>query len=430
MSFELRRTLLPGILLACGVHTVAQEQTPPAQPTTTFVVNVTRVLIPVVVRDKQGNAVPDLKQEDFKVFNSGKPQEISRFSVEKREPPATVVATAKESSSTAAAEAKPASSAPVRFIVFLFDDLHLSADDLVHAKKASTKMLGDALGDSDMAAVVSISGRTNSGVTRDKAKLAAAITSIEPRGLYKTEGSECPNIGYYQADLIVNKHNDTATASAIQQVFDCDPGLDKQRDINVAERLANSAAMRVVTLGQQDVQITNGTIAEIVKRMGGLPGQRILIFVSSGFLSIDQQSLTTESRIIDLAAQSDVTISALDARGLYTSEISASEHSPSLGGQSMQLHAGYRRTSMESSENAMSSLADGTGGTYFHNSNDLNAGFKSLTEAPEYLYLLEISLNNVKPDGAFHPLKVTVNRPDTSVEARRGYFMPKPEKKK
>ena len=70
---------------------------------------------------------------------------------------------------------------------------------------------------------------------------------------------------------------------------------------------------------------------------------------------------------------------------------------------------------MESSENAMSSLADGTGGTYFHNSNDLNAGFKSLTEAPEYLYLLEISLNDVKPDGAFHSLKVKVSRPDTSV---------------
>jgi VWFA-related protein len=96
----------------------------------------------------------------------------------------------------------------------------------------------------------------------------------------------------------------------------------------------------------------------------------------------------------------------------------------------MQLHSGYRRVSMESSENAMSSLANGTGGTYFHNSNDLNAGFKSLTEAPECLYLLEISLNDLKPDGAFHTLKVKVDRPDTSVEARHGYFMPKPEKKK
>jgi VWFA-related protein len=412
---------------------IAQEPTGSQQPTTTFVVNVTRVLVPVVVRDKQGQAVPDLKQEDFQVFNNGKPQAISRFTVEKREPPARVAENAKENSKespTAPVIAQSSSVAPVRFIVFLFDDLHLSADDLAHAKKASTNMLVGALGDSDMAAVVSISGRTNSGVTRDRAKLEAAISSLEPRSLYKSEGGECPSIGYYQADLIVNKHNDTATASAIQQVFDCDPGLDKQRDINVAERLANSAAMRIVTLGQQDVQITNATITEIVRRMAGLPGQRTLIFVSSGFLSIDQQSLTAESRIIDLAAQSDITISSLDPRGLYTTEIGASERSPSLGGQSLQLNSGYRRTSMESSENAMSSLANGTGGTYFHNSNDLNAGFKSLTEVPEYLYLLEISLNNVKPDGAYHPLKVKVDRADITVEARRGYFMPKPEKKK
>ena len=421
----MRRTLLSGVLFAGCLNVVAQE--PPTSPTTTFVVNVTRVLIPVVVRDKEGHAVPNLKQEDFLVFNGGKPQEISRFTMEKRALPAVVAA---KGSPAAPDTPKLASSAPVRFVVFLFDDLHLSAEDLAHAKSASSKMLADALGDSDMAAVVSISGRTNSGVTRDKAKLDTAISSLQQQSLYTSSGSECPAIGYYQADLIVNKHNDSATASAIQQVFDCDPGLDKQRDINVAERLANSAAMRVVTLGQQDVQITNGTIIEIVKRMSGLPGQRILVFVSSGFLSIDQQSLTAESQIIDLAAQSDITISALDARGLYSSEISASEHSPSLGGQSLQLHTGYRRTSMESSENAMSSLADGTGGTYFHNSNDLNAGFKSLTEAPEYLYLLEISLNNVKPDGAFHPLKVKVNRPDISVEARRGYFMPKPAKKK
>jgi VWFA-related protein len=424
-----RISFLTGLLLTCCMVSVAQEPSGPQQTIPTFVVNVNRVLVPVVVRDKQGHAVPDLKQEDFQVFNNGKAQAISRFTVEKREPPPSVV----ENSKTvrmAPTLAQPSPVAPVRFIVFLFDDLHLSADDLAHAKKASTGMLSGALGDTDMAAVVSISGRTNSGVTRDKAKLADAISSLEPRSLYKSEGDECPNIGYYQADLIVNKHNDAATASATQQVFDCDPGLDKQRDINVAERLANSAAMRVVTLGQQDVQITNATITEIVRRMARLPGQRTLILVSSGFLSVDQQSLTAESRIIDLAAQSDITISALDPRGLYTTEIGATERSPSLGGQSMQLNSGYRRSSMESSENAMSSLANGTGGTYFHNSNDLNAGFKSLTEVPEYLYLLEISLNDVKPDGAYHSLKVKVNRADTTVEARRGYYMPKPEKNK
>jgi hypothetical protein len=61
--------------------------------------------------------------------------------------------------------------------------------------------------------------------------------------------------------------------------------------------------------------------------------------------------------------------------------------------QTSQLKFQYRRGSMSLSEDVMAELADGTGGTYFHNSNDLEGGFERLTAAPECLYLLEFSLN-------------------------------------
>ena len=47
--------------------------------------------------------------------------------------------------------------------------------------------------------------------------------------------------------------------------------------------------------------------------MAKLPGQRTLVLVSPGFLSMAQQALSWESEIMDLAAQSGVTINALDA---------------------------------------------------------------------------------------------------------------------
>ena len=78
----------------------------------------------------------------------------------------------------------------------------------------------------------------------------------------------------------------------------------------------------------------------------------------------------------------------------------------------------------------MSELANGTGGTFFHNSNDLGAGFKTVTEAPEVVYVLELSLDGVKPDGAYHRVKVKVDREGVQVQARQGYSAPKQEKNK
>ena len=49
----------------------------------TFKARVNLVMVPVVVRDKQGHAVGGLHQEDFQLFDKGKPQYIARFSVEK-----------------------------------------------------------------------------------------------------------------------------------------------------------------------------------------------------------------------------------------------------------------------------------------------------------------------------------------------------------
>ena len=99
-SYQLDRIIRFCCLLLTGcMFSVAQEPAGAPQPTTTFVVNVTRVFVPVVVRDKQGHVVPDLKQEDFQVFNNGKPQPITRFTVEKREPIVPIAEKGKDSPS-------------------------------------------------------------------------------------------------------------------------------------------------------------------------------------------------------------------------------------------------------------------------------------------------------------------------------------------
>jgi len=117
---------------------------------------------------------------------------------------------------------------------------------------------------------------------------------------------------------MLNKNDSAANQDALAQTLNCNPGINRETDLLVAQRLAEAAARRALDVGRHDVQTALATIAEIVGRMAALPGQRMLLLVSPGFLSIEPDSLAAESRIVDLAAQSNVTVSALDARGLYT----------------------------------------------------------------------------------------------------------------
>jgi VWFA-related protein len=199
----------------------------------------------------------------------------------------------------------------------------------------------------------------------------------------------------------------------------------------MAEQMVEAAAMRALDIGDQDVRVTLSGIGDVVYKMTALPGQRVLILISPGFLSMGQEAMTTKSRIMDMAAQANVTVNALDARGLYSTEIDASERGANtaydlISGSMSENH----RNSMSEDQSVMAELADGTGGSFFHNSNDLVSGFRSLTLAPEFLYLLEFSPKDVRQDGTYHSLNVKVARDGVRVRARRGYFAPKDKRKK
>jgi VWFA-related protein len=391
---------------------------------------VSEVLVPVVVRDAQGNAIGNLTQEDFQVFDRGKPRVLTGFTAVKRPTESSGNSSLPSApDSSAATHQPPSPTASQRFVILLFDDFNLSISDLAQVQQAISNVLDTSISPSDMVAVLSSSG-SNSSLTRDRAKLHKAISELRVKNLYRPAGHDCPNIDYYQSDLIINKNDGQALEAAVQDTFLC-ANLDPKEppQLALAIRIARETAQRAVALGEQDFHSNLAFIRLIVSKMAALPGQRILILVSPGFLTPTAGAMALKSDVLDMAARANVIISAIDARGLY---VAAPD--PSQGGagsrMSAQLQTQYLQDSVALSADVMAELADGTGGTFFHNNNNLEAGFTRLLRGPEALYLLSFSNADEKPNGSYHEIKVKVDRPGVSIQARRGYFAPKPDNEK
>ncbi len=415
-------------LLVCSAICLAQEVTPPEQAETTtrdeavtFRVRSNLVLVPVVVRDQKNNAVGDLKREDFQLFDRGKAQVITKFSMEKQ---ALKAATAKAKPSDALPGETPSANAiPERFTAFVFDDLHMKFEDLVPTRDAAGRRI-DALEPTARAGIYTTSGRVVQDFTDDRAKLRETLRRVQPwthTGLIK-----CPDVGYYQADLIINKEFEDAINAGIEEAFSC-LNLDRTQPGArlVALNATRVAARQVLTDEDQNGRLALGSVRTFVRRLAAMPGQRNLILVSPGFLTT---TITYElSEAIDQAVRSNVMINALDARGLYV-EIPGGDASKGGITPAMVLIAKtqYEHLTASLQSEPMAAMAEGTGGRFFQNSNDLDAGFKLLAALPEYRYVLGFSPDALKSDGSYHALKVTVKGVrGVTVRARRGYFAPK-----
>jgi hypothetical protein len=147
--------------------------------------------------------------------------------------------------------------------------------------------------------------------------------------------------------------------------------------------------------------------------------------VSPGFLTpFDLISETSD--VIERAIRANVIISALDARGLYASIPGGDASQRVSNTATVQYKAQYDIASATEEADVLGELADATGGNFFHNSNDLDGGFKRVATAPEYFYTLGFSPENLKLDGMYHKLKVTLkDGAKLSMQARRGYYAPR-----
>lgn len=391
-------------------------------------VRVNLVLVRVVVRDGAGKVVPGLKQDDFQVFDNGKRQKISAFNVETLETPASTaspqISHSEGPKDNAGAATVNASVMPRRFLALVFDDSHLKSAEAMAVRAAAQKLFA-SLTPTDRVAIYSTGGDVQQDFAGDAQTLRKTLAAIVPHPGRGEGQYECPNITYYQADLIVNKHDREAAIVA---------ALDATANHCPVNVIAN--AQRVLQEGDAVVMNSYQRMEDIVKTLTSMPGQRVLVYVSPGFVLTDA-AFQRDWEWIQQAVRAGVVVNTIDARGLFTADalpdMDAPPQQPLLAPPpnstvtDYQSEEGkYRMQAQFESGQVLAGIAASTGGRFFHNRNDLDVAMNQALEAPEVSYVLGFRPEQPAADGKFHSLKVKVaNRKKYDIEATNGYYSSK-----
>ena len=425
---------------------VAQQPSPEItteEKPTTFKLRVNLVQVYVVVRDAKGNAVPGLKKEDFRLLDQGKPQVITNFAVDS---PETRLQRVQAEAKVQSEQGTGVPSLPNHFIALLFDDTHMIDADLMYARNSTIQFL-DSLGPQDRVAFASTSGQFTQEFSEDKDALKRSLTSLSARPNLTDVLGQCPRVSYYLAHLVDTVNDQDAFQVVLEDTLQCAFGGDKT-SAQMAGSLAKSAIRQTVAMAQADNNSVFDHMQAVLRRLAGMPGERTMIFVSSGFSLTEDR--TRFSKLIDLATTNRIPIDTLDARGLYisgvgnisaggipnkpiTTTVSPTSVTGPLGSRTSagvnlagQQNANFRAQAQDELTLVLQEFADGTAGTFVQHTNDLAGGMQKMATPPEFSYVLAFSPQNPKPDGNFHKLKVELTgNQKYEINARRGYYAPK-----
>ncbi len=393
------------------------------------------VPVRVIVRDAKGHAVANLHKEDFQLFQDGKPQIISNFSIETPASAAhPVVPVIAAVAPNPGEPAPPAFLPPSRFVALLFDDTLLNQQDLMQARNAASKYLDTSVKPTDRVALFTVSGRNQIDFTDNIAKLHDKLNDLQVDMLSAgiSNPTDCPPMETLEADLIQNHHDqyaiDIATADALGCSISLTPtqnGAPSPGDVQKAQSLALNTASRVEEETSTQTENTLRRLREVIQRLSAMPGQRNLVMISPGFIYTTHEYEYSE--IIDRAIRETIFINTLDARGLYVPDIgpdisqSMVDPNPANAG----IRSQWKIDAQGLQDESLASFAEDSGGYAFHNNNDLAEGLREVAGAPEAYYFLAFAPMNFKYDGHYHSLKVTlIPKERLTVQARRGYYAP------
>jgi VWFA-related protein len=391
------------------------------------------VEVVVIVRDSKGQPVSNLKQSDFEIRDNSKRQSVGSFAMQGASPPPTALQpTPTQPSEVAASTGNMPPGAQRRFVALFFDDVHTEPGDFARVQKAAEQFVQESLRPEDRVAIFKASENNEVTFTNDQPKLLNAIDELRVHPAKNTSKvTQCPRITDYEAYLIVNELDSEALNMVTQRLQNCvcpPPSTGACPPPDALRTMANGFAEEAWQVHKDASQDLLVALDFTVRMLGTMPGRRVLMLSSSGFLAGDLDR--DVDRVIDNALRGGVVINSLSAKGLDAEtpggNLAEQRREGAVGVSARVAMYETRQSSAATlAENdAMTDFAESTGGKFFRNNNDFLRGFNELA-APEVAYVLTFSPHPLKHDGKFHNLKVEIRAAGHfSVYTRKGYFAP------
>jgi len=318
----------------------------------------------VAAHDSKGNAVTDLKQEDFQVFDNGKEQEIAEFSAERAASAQPVALGAPAGDNTQPADK------PGGYAVILLDYLNSGHDP----------------------------------ATRARGEIAQFLKDFDPQGrlaLYVLDDHGVRAVGDFGTDRdAMLKAMDSVTGAPSPCSDNGSVGADGPCESGLVEQLWIDREYKSL-----------GALDAFADRLSFLAGRKALVWVSTSTNVQAQLARANDAhatpyldaekeRVMEKLNNADVALYPIDACGLGTG--------------------------CQSHFEAMDDFAARTGGVATHGVNRLDIDMRRAVEDIQFSYSLAFYPSDEGARADFHKLKVEVKRPGVKVEYKQGYSLDSP----
>ena len=393
------------------------------------------ITLDVIVKDKKGKLVTDLRAEDFSVFEEDVAQKIEFFS-----PPVGGGDGASQQKGVDPAPPTASDNEPANIISLVLDGVTTDPANSKQAREGIIKYLRERITGADTVAVFGIANDLQllQPFTRDKAKLIAAVE----KGVSFPTSNKNLERGQL-ADGITETRDklDRLGGADAPQSSSAGAGAAADGSNRIEAMIANRALEQFTLLRSQlsvqQARPVMAALAAICSSQRGFKGKKTIVLFSQGFImpaTLDWQAQS----VVEFANQANVAIYIIDSAGLRPGSPLSTSPIPSaplasvsglasqesriraVGGETVFDKVRYEGQNREL--DVLYRISGDTGAELIKGANDLSRGLNRIDQEIRSRYTLAFYSANANFDGGYRKLKVEVRRPDTHVVSRTGYY--------